>query len=466
MKAALYVRVSTEEQATQGFSISAQINQLTEYCDKNDIGIYKVYSDEGITGQIEARPEFQKMIQDAPKKLFDIILVHKFDRFARKVELSQRLKTQLRKSGVNVVSMTEPIENSPIGFFQEGILELLAEYYVRNLSAEVKKGQGEKIRQGFAVNMMPYGYKNISGKVEIVEDQANIVKNIYEMYNSGTGTVHIANYLNNNDIPTMKPGGSWNSSQINYILNNETYTGSLKWAGEIYKNSFDAIIPEDYFIKTQNIIGSKKQKTAYRNKHYNNYLLLGLAKCGICNNPMRISKMVSFGGKGSKTYYMYTCRRARYKKDDCTHSKLYQHDKLEQHILDELRKILVSTDIAINVVDTKINEITTFVKNKKLKLQNELERSKRAYLSNVFSLEEYAEIKTRLEKELSEIQSDENINEEERQKENAKQIKIKIMNTWDKLNSTEDVQIKKALLQEFIQSIFITPEKIDMYFYQ
>jgi len=158
MIAALYVRVSTTEQADEGFSIAAQIRLLSEYCQREEIKIYNIYADEGISGQKENRPEFQKMLKDAQNKNFDIIIVHKFDRFARKVELSQRVKRQLKSAGVNVISMTEPIEDSPIGFFQEGIMELLSEYYVRNLSLEVKKGHIERAKQGLHSGPVPYGY--------------------------------------------------------------------------------------------------------------------------------------------------------------------------------------------------------------------------------------------------------------------------------------------------------------------
>lgn len=161
MKAALYVRVSTEEQAEEGFSIDAQINQLTEYCNKNNIEIYKPYVDEVSAkySDEKKRKYFEQMLRDAENKLFNLIVVHKYDRFARNVELSKRVKRQLKDGGVNVISMSEPIEDSPIGFFQEGILELLAEYYIRNLSQEVKKGMRERVKQGMHNGSVPYGYK-------------------------------------------------------------------------------------------------------------------------------------------------------------------------------------------------------------------------------------------------------------------------------------------------------------------
>jgi site-specific DNA recombinase len=456
MKAALYVRVSTEDQAREGFSISAQVNLITEYCIKNDIEVYKVYSDEGITGQIEQRPYFQQMLHDADKKLFSIIIVHKFDRFARKVELSQRIKKQLKSSNVNVISITEPIEDSPIGFFQEGILELLAEYYVRNLSAEVKKGLNEKVKQGLAINMMAYGYKNIKGKVVLVEEQANIVKQIYEMYGTGIGTSKIASYLNTSDIPTMKPGGKWNTSQINYILRNITYTGTLKWKEILIEDCFEPIIPREYFARIQNIVGSKSNSQPYRNINNKKFMLLEIIRCGYCKAPMRISTMKS----GKNVYNMYSCRRARYNKDLCSHSTLYRNNVLEKHIIDYIKEILENPELDIDVEDTKINEVYDFMKNKKIKLQKELERGKKAYLSEVFSLEEYVDMRDKATAELAIIEKEEAINDDERKKALSNKLRSKAKNSWEKFLNCTDPGKQKQYLQEFIKTIYITKDNI------
>ena len=452
MKAALYCRVSTDEQAREGFSIPAQIKALTEYCNKNDINIYKSYIDEGQPGGKENRPQFQAMLKDAQKRDFEIILVHKFDRFARKVELSQRIKNQLRKTGINVVSITEPIEDSPIGFFQEGMLELLSEYYVKNLSQEVKKGQREKISQGKVCNMLPYGYRNISGDAIVIEDQADVVRKIYELYNDGYGTFHIYNYLNDIGVPTLKHG-LWNTSQINYILRNETYIGALKWAGKIYKGVIPSIISSELFTLTQAKIGTKMKVN--RATYYNKFLLLGLLKCGYCGSPMRISKMYSNGDKNNKAYFMYTCRRARYSKRLCSSSKHYQSNEIEKEFEEQIKEIISGVKVPVSIE----NKETNILESRKKGIDKELERVKKAYLSEVFSLEEYKIEKNRLEDELKLIEFNSTI--EAQRKRTVKKIK----SMWGEYTKTKTIQGKKALLSEVIKSINVFEDTIVVDFY-
>ena len=204
MIAALYARVSTEEQANRENSIPAQIRALREYCKKNNITIYDEFIDEGISGQKSERPSFQKMLKAAHNGKVNIILVHKFDRFARKIELSRNVKDSLRSAKVNVISITEPIEDNPMGFFMEGLYELMAEYYVKNLAVEVKKGMSERALKGKHTGQMPYGYYCKGGEVFINEEQAQVVRQIYTWYIEGNGQLKIANLLNERMIPTYK----------------------------------------------------------------------------------------------------------------------------------------------------------------------------------------------------------------------------------------------------------------------
>lgn len=192
MKAALYARVSTDEQAQRENSIPAQLRALREYCKREHIEIYKEYTDEGISGQKLERPAFQDMLSAAYDGKFNLILVHKFDRFARKIEISRNIKTSLHKANVNIVSITEPIEDSPMGFFMEGLHELMAEYYVKNLSAEVKKGMNERALKGKHMGQMPYGYYCQNGNVYVNDEQAEVIKKIYNLYLSGYGHFKIA----------------------------------------------------------------------------------------------------------------------------------------------------------------------------------------------------------------------------------------------------------------------------------
>jgi DNA invertase Pin-like site-specific DNA recombinase len=160
---ALYIRVSTEEQTE--YSPDAQKRALLDYAKKNKIFISSdyIFIDEGISGRIaEKRPGFMQMIKTAKQKPkpFDVILVHKFDRFSRSREDSVVYKSLLKKEcGIKVISITEQLEDDKFSIILESMLEAMAEYYSLNLSDEVKKGMTEKAKKGGLQTGAAFGYE-------------------------------------------------------------------------------------------------------------------------------------------------------------------------------------------------------------------------------------------------------------------------------------------------------------------
>lgn len=440
MIAALYVRVSTEMQAEDGFSISAQTRILTDYCEKNNISIYNIYADEGISGQKEERPQFQKMLKEAQNKSFDIILVHKFDRFARKVELSQRIKRQLRSAGINVISMTEPVENSPIGFFQEGIMELLSEYYVRNLSLEVKKGHIERARQGNHSGPVPYGYNQ---DMSINIEQSKIVLQIFNWYvYSGYGITKIAQTLNANRIQSPT-GGVWHYSKVRQILNTLKYIGKIFYAGEIYPGKHDPIIDIELYNLAQKYLNDRNNKRDLRGSNFEKYLFLGFLRCGVCGSTMRYQT-------NSKNGY-YVCNRyCRYDTiDRCSHKTHHNIKELESSIIKILHDPLKQIEIVENAKVINVN--FDFAQNRQVKIKEELEKSRQAFLKSIFTEEEYLSDKMRLTAELKEI-DDIIIN-----KPVGESAKV-INNILEKIDSLKTIPEKKAEYKKFIESIEVYPD--------
>ena len=143
MTAVIYARYSSDNQREE--SIEGQIRECTAYAEKNGITIVKHYIDRAISAKTDNRPQFQQMIKDSDKKLFDIVLVWKLDRFARNRYDSARYKTQLKKNGVKLVSATEIISEGPEGIILESVLEGYAEYYSADLAEKVVRGQTENI---------------------------------------------------------------------------------------------------------------------------------------------------------------------------------------------------------------------------------------------------------------------------------------------------------------------------------
>jgi len=460
MKAALYVRVSTEMQVEDGFSISAQINLLNEYCQKNSIEVFKLYSDEGLSGQKENRPQFQQMIKDAEKKLFNIILVHKFDRFARKVELSQRIKLQLKKSGVNVISITEPVENSPIGFFTEGIMELLGEYFVRDLAIRTKMGHVERASQGQHNGSVPYGYKldKITGNMEIEPDQAEVVKSIFDMYvNKGYGSTKIAKLLNWSEIPSAVKG-QWAHFTVNRVLKNVKYIGKIEYDGKIYPGCHPAIIDEATFELTQRYRTERTWKREYRGYHFNQFLFLGLLRCGECGRMFRLQP-----GKFSKKNphikrYYYKCNAAgRSDKQICDFRKSFPVDSLENALIEFIKKH--ASGMSANFKIREKSKGAEFLLDRKTVLKTELERATQAYLKGVFTLEEFAPIKARCEKEINEL------SKTQPSEDLSKALSNKIKSVWDEFEACETIAEKKGKLKSFIDCVYIFKDRIEVNYF-
>jgi site-specific DNA recombinase len=428
------------QQYTQG--LPAQINEIQQYCIKNNITIYEIYTDEGISGTKEERPAFQKMIKDAEKGLFNIILVHKFDRFARRIELSHKIKARLKKASVNVISITEPIEDSPIGFFQEGLLELLAEYYIRNLSKEVKKGLVERASQGLHNGMLPFGYVLKNGEVIVHEDQAVIVRLIFDLYiNSGYGYGKIAKHLNYAEIKTQT-GKAWSHYQIDRILENVKYAGWIYYAGQTYDSKLPTILDKETFAKAQELRSNKEGKSfGYRGKNYEKFLLIGMIRCGECGNV--------FKAWSNRKQRYYVCNYAtRHLADGkCSFTKLFPVQKLEEHILREIKSMMQNKKIQLNVV--KREPVLNLIENTRAKLNNELVRAKEAYLRGIFDLDEYEETKKRVEKELAQTKI------VVEKKEDQGEVRKNIKNVLDEFNSCPEENIigRKNILKKIISEI-------------
>lgn len=436
MIAALYIRVSTSEQVEEGFSISAQTRLLTEYCQKEGITPYKIYADEGISGQKENRPQFQEMLKDAENKNFNIILVHKFDRFARKVELSQRIKRQLKSAGVNVISMTEPIEDSPIGFFQEGIMELLSEYYVRNLSIEVKKGLVEASKQGQVTGRVPFGYNK---DMTINNEQSAIIKQIFDWYtNTGYGVNKIASLLNENRVPAAC-GNHWTQVRIKQIIKNVKYAGDIYFSGEIYLGKHQPIIDRDFFERTQDIFNNKKNERTRCGSNYEKFLLAGMLRCGHCGYPMRV--------KFDK-YYLCSEYDSHLSPKICNHKKCHNIVDLETAVIENLKNPLTQTKIINSIRNVNPNQ--TLFKNRKIKIETELERSRQAFLKGVFTEKQYLIDKDKYSKELAEIDKAESL------KTQVINPSVTISNAMDSFEAAEGLLSKKTTLKKFIDNIIVS----------
>lgn len=257
MKAALYIRVSTDDQSE--FSPEAQKKSLLLYAKNHNIQVEHkhIYIDEGYSGRkAEKRPGFMKMIENAKKKPapFNLILVHKFDRFARNREDSVIYKSLLKKEcNIKVISITERLEDDKFSIILESMLEAMAEYYSLNLSEEVLKGMTEKAYRGGLQTRPPLGYYVENNQLIPCPEEAKIIQWIFNEALKKIKPSVIAGKLNRSGIKT-KNNCYFEGRTIKYILKNETYIGITKWRSIKIADTHPAIITPELFFQVQKLI--------------------------------------------------------------------------------------------------------------------------------------------------------------------------------------------------------------------
>jgi len=361
LRAVIYARFSSELQRNE--SIDAQVRAITEYAGRNNMKIVGEYIDKAKSATTDKRPEFQHMISDAKHKKFDVVLVHKLDRFARNRNDSMIYRTELRRHNVRLISILEYIdENSPESIITESMLEAFAEYYSKNLAREVEKGKKENALKGLHVGGVPplgYDVDKATKKLILNESETKAVKLIYSMFLDGCGYTEIIDELRLRGYKT-KRDEDFRKNSLFSILKNEKYTGIYiynrsaskdvdgKRNGHKYKdddeiirieNGQPQIISKEDFNLVQEKMLVRKKKAA-SNTADEIYILSGKVECGVCG--------ATYAGNSRHTewkhrqYVDYRCNK-RGGKVKCI-NKGIRRETLESFVLDRLSDFIFSDE--------------------------------------------------------------------------------------------------------------------------
>ena len=255
-KAAIYARVSSDKQDVD-LSISAQLRALREYAERNGYSLVREFIDEAESGRTAARPAFREMISLAKTKAapFNVILVWKLNRFARNRLDSITYKKLLRDRGIKVISINEPLEDTPSGHLLEGIIETVDEFYSENLGQDIRRGIRESAERGFYPGgRPPYGYHKakvndgdrIRYKLEPESEDSMAIKTIRTIFSlaaKGKGCKEIAKTLNDGVLRTGN-NRRWGATTVHKVLNNEAYCGTLVWGGRPGHSAIHSGIPQ------------------------------------------------------------------------------------------------------------------------------------------------------------------------------------------------------------------------------
>lgn len=350
MIAAAYARYSSDNQREE--SIDAQIRAIRKLCDDRGYTLGEIYTDEARTATTDKRPGFQQAIADAEAKKFDILVIHKMDRFSRDRYDSAIYKRRLKKAGVQLISVTEPmLDGSPESGILESMLEGMSEYYSKNLAREVMKGMKENaFNTQFNGGIAPLGYNIVDKAYVINEVEAAAVRLIFAMYLDGKGYGKIIDELNIQGYKT-KRGNSFGKNSIYEILYNERYTGvyifnkavkgnahQLKSEEDIIKveGGIPAIISKEDYEKVRDM-KSKVRPAAFRATIP--YLLSGKIYCGACGAAMIGKKSPNRQGG----FYQYYVCGNRHQTRTCN-AAFIRADKLEKLACDEINAAFFKGD--------------------------------------------------------------------------------------------------------------------------
>lgn len=362
LKGVTYNRFSSTMQREE--SIDAQIRFSHDYAKKNNIEIVKDYMDEAISGKTDDRPAFQQMLKDAKLGLFDVVICHKVDRFARNRIESAINKYNLRKCNVKVAFSGQAIDDSPEGQLMEGILESFAEYYSLNLAKETMKGLRENAYKcKFNGGYVPFGYSiDSSTKNYIInENEAPYVQMIFKMFLDGIKYKDIIKTLTKLGIKT-RLGGDFTEPTLHDLLSNEKYVGiytfnkrnsrnidgkrnnrSRKSEDEVISipGGIPQIVDTEIFIQVQEKLCLKKRTTKAKEV----YLLSGLIYCGCCGKPYCGNRKHNGSGK---VYVMYRCNGR------CGNKEI-EKDTLEEIVFNNLINNIFSKNALLDL-SHKLND--------------------------------------------------------------------------------------------------------------
>ena len=375
MRCGIYVRVSTDEQRDNGYSIDSQLRMIKEYCEKNEYDIVDVYNDAGHSGKDLMRPEMQRLLKDIKSKKIDKLVAIKVDRLTRNNYDGFWLLNYCEEHDVKIELMLEPYDVSTAnGEMIFGMNLVFGQRERKEIGARTKRAMEEMVLERIHPSKAPYGYirNKETGHLEVEPIEAEVVKEIFELCKQGNSTRSIANIMKDNNAYLKQ--GKWKSDRVYKILTNSIYIGIFEY-GKYKRKSQDILRVENYCEPIiDEVTWNATRNVLVKNKHsnYGEYIHLfsGLVKCPICGEIMSSSESFKYPSGNQKVYYHLRC-----KNHNCSGFGLhYNTEKIEtklKQVLEELTLFMLSMDNEIITCNsTKSDDVKDIEKAiEKLKIQ-------------------------------------------------------------------------------------------------
>ena len=457
MNAVIYARYSSDSQREE--SIEGQLRECREYAERNNMTIVGTYIDRALSAKTADRPEFQHMIKDSAKELFEIVLVWKLDRFSRDRYDSAHYKHILKKNGVKVISAKEHISEGPEGIILEAMLEGYAEFYSAELSEKIHRGQKENALKGKNNGGgVPLGYllDKKAQKLLVDPTTAPLVVEVFEKYADGKSVRSIVEDFNVRGLRTKK-GQPFNINSFSSLLKNRKYIGEYRYQDVVIEGGVPAIVPEDLFNRVQERIEKNRHAPAMA-KAKEDYLLTTKLFCGKCERMM-----VGESGKShtGAMHYYYKCSGAKRLKD-CD-KKAVRKDWIErvvvcltmQRVMDE-EKINRLID-AILVMQEQEDTTTPALRSQLAETESSIGNILKAIEQGIFTpstKQRLDELEARKEEILVNIQT------AELQKPKLTREQMTAWFEQFRHGDPENRDFQKRLIDTFVNSVYVFDDKL------
>ena len=465
--AGVYIRVSTEDQAREGFSLGEQEEKLLQLCKFKDLEVYKVYKDAGISAKdMEHRPQFQEMLKDMKEGKLNYIVAYKLDRITRSVRDLEELILVLEQYNCFLLCDRDDVNTSTAnGRFFVRMLTVLSQLEIEIVSERTKFGLNGAIKSGHIPGQRPFGYKSAEDKRMVIDNTTRpYVEKIFDMYLEGKSFQQIANYFKENNIYPKK---NWKDTTIQKIIDNKIYMGDYEQYKRIGKQ--ENLEPIVYMNVVEPIISRAKWDECQRQKERNQrtytrdrvYTFFQRLKCPNCSRIMKCK-----GSGGTKRKYMYYT---------CEHCHINFNEDHVEHLLRDFIYDLLEYDMAVKkfflpVLEDKTNNIDTTSIDKEIRdLEKQRNRIKDLYIKGIVEIADFKEDYKLIEDKLANLESKklelvnlENFNYSthellaQRDLEKEKMIRLDTLNTvlktkWNGMDKSE----KQEFISKFIDTIEI-----------
>ena len=487
MKVVVYARVSSDAQDVD-LSISAQLRALRDYAAKQGHEILREFVDEAESGRTASRPAFREMIALAKTKAppFEAILVWKLNRFARSRIDSITYKALLKGKGIKVISINEPLDDSPSGQLLEGVIESMDEFYSASLGQDIKRGMRENAQRGFFNGSRPpYGLCRVptqdgaKTRYKLGPDADDpvalkVVGRMFAMALQDVGCKEIAKVMNKEGFRTAN-GQPWGKTTVHKVLTNEAYCGTLVWGGRPghpaihssdppvrVENAWPAIVDAAAFALVQEKMASKSPRTIHPRTIPSPYLLSGFLFCS-CGHAMI--------GRSAKShqYFYYTCNGGFKKGKGTCDARALPKDKLEHMIIEQIKRRVLnpqSLEELVGLANMELDSTHDIVKEKSDAIDAELNdveiRLSKLYdalETEKLSLDDLGPRIKDLRAQQNELRKARLLAEAEKTTRVAKHMDVDIVKAYAKdlqcLLGEVDILQSKAFLRSFIKRIEI-----------